>query len=420
MFKEQNKIYSVSPIIESHKIQRIENVVKPQRSSSVSSLHGIENNVYKHKHSTFIIVPSSTKLKNNKRVTSPTICFPHPPKESSISSVSSNTSSVYYIKKQKGDKNQDERKYATIKKQGNKYKQSKYKRNKRKHFNTDYTGEMHMPETSQNIGPFLSDKYDYEREGDLDSESDDTFGTSDGKNSHFYEHIDALNSVVIGNREQIENSGNKGKSLVHRKEQERIEGYTKKKFNSSNFSDKNKLYKSTVNQTSTSNTFNEDAKHFAYSNKNNEPNIDATEKSMKFYKNSQKDDLSVGSFLSMESINSFPKYELPEPLARVLEPLSITYFDHFNETEAIAAATITARKPRIVDTKVKTSNGPIMSTRTYDGKFLRSYSDATDPGVIGPAVWKMHKQQLEKEGLLCQNILYDMLRNGIRHKFKIS
>lgn len=69
----------------------------------------------------------------------------------------------------------------------------------------------------------------------------------------------------------------------------------------------------------------------------------------------------------------FCRCGVPEPLSRVLEPVSVTHLDHY-------------------DADVDTAN----THKTDPANLQRSSSDGADPGVIGPVVWEMHKQEIEK------------------------
>lgn len=107
---------------------------------------------------------------------------------------------------------------------------------------------------------------------------------------------------------------------------------------------------------------------------------------------------SIGSFLSMASVRSFPKCSVPEPLSRVLEPVSVTHLDHTEESSD------SSRKPAIVGAKYKSMEPSKNTTRlakqfeieaVADAHLCRSQSDGADPGVIGPAVWKFQKNLIE-------------------------
>lgn len=419
-----------------------------------------DNYAFEPDRNTFILVPSQSKRKHTKRSGSPVIYFPQspatPPSASSYSSTStaSDVSSIYYIKKHKKDKKPnvhvigknlikfDGRQYATIKKRDSDRKQKAYKKNKKKYLGSlagnrvssfESAVQVHSPPydfQATDNGHSKTKKTDKHRHQDDDTneKSDDTFETSDGKNSHFYEHIEAFNPVIIKNKQksrdenykvQMKNETN-GKKKINKKTYEDDRKHPIKhesrqhKSQPSDRSDKNRKYKSSdsemfitkkshkisspkTKQKILAETLREQLHQSDFS-QSDCIDLDSSQKITPKNDFTQRDDLSIGSFLSMESIKKFPKCEVPDPLTKILDPVSITYFDHFNETEAIAAATAAARKPRIVETKVKTSNGPIMSSKPFDGNFTRSRSDATDPGVIGPAVWKMHKKQMEKQG----------------------
>lgn len=135
---------------------------------------------------------------------------------------------------------------------------------------------------------------------------------------------------------------------------------------------------------------------------------------------------SVGSFLSMASVRSFPKCNVPEPLNRVLEPVSITYLDQYDEIEATEAATMASKLPRIVNAKAKKSSTstkpqpqpqspplpppppPVRSCKQHEHTgtkqnnddivyLSRTRSECADPGVIGPIAWQYHKKRLEDQ-----------------------
>lgn len=97
---------------------------------------------------------------------------------------------------------------------------------------------------------------------------------------------------------------------------------------------------------------------------------------------------SIGSYLSMASVRSFPKCSMPEPLNRVLEPLSVMHLDQSD------GGLDSVRRPRNVRVVDKEDDG-----REPKAPFVRSQSDGADPGVIGPVVWEIHKRQMN-EGIV--------------------
>lgn len=103
---------------------------------------------------------------------------------------------------------------------------------------------------------------------------------------------------------------------------------------------------------------------------------------------------SIGSFLSMASVRSFPKCSVPEPLSRVLEPLSVMHLDHSDEGVDTGGA---GRMPRIIEATYKRELDHSVQ-HPNDVQLYRSQSDGADPGVIGPVVWEIHKKQLEQRG----------------------
>ncbi|XP_058460600.1 uncharacterized protein LOC131436119 isoform X2 [Malaya genurostris] len=92
---------------------------------------------------------------------------------------------------------------------------------------------------------------------------------------------------------------------------------------------------------------------------------------------------SIGSYLSMASVKSFPRCFVPEPLSRVLEPMTMTHLDQ-SETgdggKSTAPGTASTSQYN-TDTELQLS---------------RSQSDGADPGVVGPVVWQIHKREMEE------------------------
>lgn len=105
-------------------------------------------------------------------------------------------------------------------------------------------------------------------------------------------------------------------------------------------------------------------------------------KKIKFGDKSSESGGSIGSFLSMASMKSFPKTVLPEPLHRVLEPITVTHYDHYDHSIPRSSS------------KIKTTE----NTPRDDKKDIlvsamkKSHSDSQDPGVLGPVVWEIHKK----------------------------
>lgn len=107
---------------------------------------------------------------------------------------------------------------------------------------------------------------------------------------------------------------------------------------------------------------------------------------------------SIGSFLSMASVRSFPKCTVPEPLSRVLEPVSVIHLDHLDDADCLH------RKPKIVDASYKTrqTDKSMRLAKQFDDEptdpqLIRSQSDGADPGIIGPGAWKF--QMMEQNGV---------------------
>lgn len=88
---------------------------------------------------------------------------------------------------------------------------------------------------------------------------------------------------------------------------------------------------------------------------------------------------------------------VPEPLSRVLEPVTITHYDQsdFDDRKIYKPSTSGAYKKQVIDQFVH--NDKRMSRQTQDGQFIRTQSDGSDPGVVGPIVWEMHKKEVGKQ-----------------------
>ncbi|XP_031341169.1 uncharacterized protein LOC116169264 isoform X2 [Photinus pyralis] len=93
------------------------------------------------------------------------------------------------------------------------------------------------------------------------------------------------------------------------------------------------------------------------------------------YKNVDPGVISPKSYLSMPSVKSFPRGNNPEPLNKVLEPISVLHLDI--DDEGLDA---------------------LDSDRRLDGLLTRygSLSVVEDPGVIGPIVWSEHCKRLQR------------------------
>ncbi|XP_044254023.1 uncharacterized protein LOC123004699 isoform X2 [Tribolium madens] len=84
--------------------------------------------------------------------------------------------------------------------------------------------------------------------------------------------------------------------------------------------------------------------------------------------------VSPKSYLSMPSVKAFPRGCMPEPLNKVLEPVSVLHLD------------------------MPDDDGLLRGERTDSRYGLRrhgSFGAMEDPGVIGPVVWNMHCQRLQ-------------------------
>uniref|UniRef100_A0A4Y0BK00 Uncharacterized protein n=1 Tax=Anopheles funestus TaxID=62324 RepID=A0A4Y0BK00_ANOFN len=92
---------------------------------------------------------------------------------------------------------------------------------------------------------------------------------------------------------------------------------------------------------------------------------------------------SIGSYLSMASVKSFPRCFVPEPLSRVLEPVTMTHLDQSD-------AYVEGMKSTGPDTA-----GTSQYNTDTEVHLARTQSDGADPGVVGPIVWQMHKKEMD-------------------------
>ncbi|XP_063622691.1 uncharacterized protein LOC134794823 isoform X1 [Cydia splendana] len=83
------------------------------------------------------------------------------------------------------------------------------------------------------------------------------------------------------------------------------------------------------------------------------------------------------SYLSMPSVNSFPRGNLVEPLSRILEPVSVRHLD--------------------IDSPITTPKrtADAVPRRQMASQLVRLGSIDKDPGVIGPLVWDLHCQRIK-------------------------
>ncbi|XP_040156497.1 uncharacterized protein LOC120896436 isoform X2 [Anopheles arabiensis] len=93
---------------------------------------------------------------------------------------------------------------------------------------------------------------------------------------------------------------------------------------------------------------------------------------------------SIGSYLSMASVKSFPRCFVPEPLSRVLEPVTMTHLDQSD----VYAEGMKSTGPDTAATSQYNTDTEVHLTRTQ--------SDGADPGVVGPIVWQMHKKEMDE------------------------
>ncbi|KAJ8919345.1 hypothetical protein NQ315_003929 [Exocentrus adspersus] len=84
--------------------------------------------------------------------------------------------------------------------------------------------------------------------------------------------------------------------------------------------------------------------------------------------------VSPKSYLSMPSVKSFPRGNMPEPLNKVLEPVSVQNLDMLDEDQGHCRAEGTSKQNLMRHASV---------------------GAVEDPGVIGPIVWNIHCQRLQ-------------------------
>lgn len=436
---------------------------KKQVSTQITSLHDtVDGFPYERDHS-FIIIPTPLKRKHHhKKVGTPTIYFPEPPSSApsspshshtQSSTSTSDTSSIYYIKKHKNRRHHlyskrpkhistlNHREYATITKKQIERAQKKSK-HKRKYLNGNRVGafeetvQVHSSRSSSVTGQNgRTDACKQLRSASTNTVggamaaaaavvSDDTFEMSAGKDSNLYEHIEAFNPIV-GKKAKYHNQYTSTKQMDDG-EKAAIANETEKHVQSKlRLIDKRQNKRDTVNQTKNGmnafavNSVNDrrkkvDDQHAKESNhSSNTSDESKTMKTERFPNqlsndevHTTNDDLSIGSFLSMASIRSFPKCNVPEPLSRVLEPMtsSSKRVDRYDEIEATEAATMASKLPRVVDAKAKSPPKPQQKPcepptdrNTDEIVYLsRTRSDGADPGVIGPIAWQYHKKRLEE------------------------
>ncbi|XP_052896476.1 uncharacterized protein LOC128303533 [Anopheles moucheti] len=117
---------------------------------------------------------------------------------------------------------------------------------------------------------------------------------------------------------------------------------------------------------------------------------------------------SIGSYLSMASVKSFPRCFVPEPLSRVLEPVTMT---HLDQSDAYAEG-MKSTGPDTAGTSQYNTDTEVHLSRTQ--------SDGADPGVVGPIVWQMHKKEMDeiaspmRDPVLTRNRFEGLLEGAIQ------
>ncbi|KAM3965942.1 uncharacterized protein ACR2FA_012793 [Aphomia sociella] len=90
------------------------------------------------------------------------------------------------------------------------------------------------------------------------------------------------------------------------------------------------------------------------------------------------------SYLSMPSVNSFPRGNIVEPLSRILEPVSVRHLD--------IDSPVTSPKSK---EKRPDKSKDVVPRRQMPSQLVRLGSIDKDPGVIGPLVWDLHCQRIK-------------------------
>lgn len=431
---------------------------KKQVGTQITSLHDSVDGFACERDHSFIIIPTPPKRKHHKKVGTPTIYFPEPPSsepsspspsqsQSHSSTSTSDTSSIYYIKKHKSRRHHlyskrpkriatlNHREYATItKKQIERaQKKSKHKRKYLKGGNGNRVGafeettvQVHSSRSSSVAGQNADDEC-MQLRGTITAANsiDEHFEISTGKDSNLYEHIEAFNPMV--GKKNVRNQfmstkqmDNGGKATISNESEKHVQSKSRLIDRRQNKNDnvnhlRNGMNSFAVNaandkQKPKQKKCGDGGKSKCSSNRSDESIKMKTDRisnqlSNDEVHNTTNDDLSVGSFLSMASIRSFPKCNVPDALSRVLEPVSITYLDQYDEIEATEAATLASKLPRIVDAKAKSppkpqykQHEPTAEQKSDEIIYLsRTRSDGADPGVIGPVAWQYHKKRLEDQ-----------------------
>lgn len=107
--------------------------------------------------------------------------------------------------------------------------------------------------------------------------------------------------------------------------------------------------------------------------------------------------VSPKSYLSMPSVKAFPRDIMPEPLNKVLEPVSVLHLDMPDDDAASQC-------------EIKSLYSDSRPSLMRHG----SIGAVEDPGVIGPLVWNMHCQRLQHGILHYFNCCYFSCNNSRR------
>lgn len=103
---------------------------------------------------------------------------------------------------------------------------------------------------------------------------------------------------------------------------------------------------------------------------------------------------------------NFYRCTVPEPLSRVLEPVSVTHLDHSDaDYDTLKSYRMHSQKSLDFDASNENIN-----------QEARAHSDDADPGVVGPVVWEMHRKGINFSSNSSSSPLHDP--HSTRNRFE--
>lgn len=83
----------------------------------------------------------------------------------------------------------------------------------------------------------------------------------------------------------------------------------------------------------------------------------------------------------------------------MLEPVTITHYDQSDQDDRKIhkPSSSGAYKKQIIESFVNNEKRILCPEREREGHFTRTQSDGSDPGIVGPIVWEMHKKEIGKQ-----------------------